>query len=82
MKNKFCKCYSTQVTQALDTGKEIDEIEVPLKLSILKHLHANWLLEMFNHMTEEDARKVCMKDLEVTAIKEAVQGAIQKVGTL
>ena len=61
MKNKFCEWYSTQVTQALDMGKEIDEIEVPLKLSILKPLHAKWFIEMYNHTTEENGRKVCMK---------------------
>ena len=73
MKNKFCEWYSTQVTQALDMGKEIDEIEVPLKLSILKPLHAKWFIEMYNHMTEENGRKVCMKGQEVAGIKEAVQ---------
>ena len=40
-KNKFCEWYSIQVTQALDTGNEIDEVEIPLKLSLLKPLHAN-----------------------------------------
>lgn len=38
MKNKFCEWYSIQATQALDTGNEIDEIEIPLKLSLLRKL--------------------------------------------
>ena len=58
MKNKSCEWYSTQVTQALVTGKETDEIKVPLKFSILKPL------------TEEDGRKVCMKGWEVAVLKE------------
>ena len=52
MKSKFCEQYSTQVNQALDTGKGINEIEVPLKLSILKPLDAKWFIEMSNHMAE------------------------------
>ena len=56
-----------------DTGKEIDETENPLKLSILKPLHATSFIQMYNHMTEEDEGKVCMKGCEVTEIKEALQ---------
>ena len=71
MKNKFYEWYSTQVTQALDRDKEIDEIEVPLKLSL--PLDAKGFIEMYSHMTEEDGRKVSMKGWEVAGIKEAVQ---------
>ena len=70
MKNKFYEWYSTQVTQALDRDKEIDEIEVPLKLSL--PLGAKGFIEMYSHMTEEGGRKVCMKGWEVAGIKEAV----------
>ena len=68
VQGKFCEGYSTQ---ALDTGKELDEIEVPLKLSILKPLKC--YIEMYNHMTEDDGRKICRKGWEVAGIKEAVQ---------
>ena len=73
MKNKFCERYYTQVNQSLDTGKGINEIEVPLKFSILKSLHAKWFVEMSNHMVEEDGKKVCMKGWEKAGIKKAVQ---------
>ena len=36
-------------------------------------LHAKWFIEMYNHMTDEDGRKVCMKGWEVPGIKEAVE---------
>ena len=73
MKNKFCKQYSTQVNEALDTRKGINQIEVPLKLAILKSLHAKWFIEMSNRMVEEGGRKVSMKGQEKAGIKEAVQ---------
>ena len=54
--------------------KEIDEIEVPLKLSIVKPLHAKWFIEMYNHMANEEGRKVCLKGWQVAGI----QGAVEK----
>ena len=74
MKKNFCDWYASQITYALDEGKEIDEIEVPLKLSIVKPLHAKWFIEMYNHMTNEEGRKVCLKGWQVAGI----QGAVEK----
>ena len=39
-------------------GKEIYEIEVPLKLLILIFLHAKWFIQMYNHMVDKDEKKL------------------------
>ena len=51
MKIKFTLCYADQVQRAMDAGKSMGEIDIDLKLSILKPLDASWLIEPFNHMT-------------------------------
>mgnify|MGYP001799009236 FL=1 len=57
----------------MDKGTDLEEIEVPLKLSIIKPLHAKWFIEMYNHMTSEEGRKVTLKGWEVSGILGAVQ---------
>ena len=45
VKKKFMLWYSDQVIRALDEGKDIKDVEISLKLSIVKPLHAKWLLK-------------------------------------
>ena len=46
MKRKYAEWYSGDIAKALDEGKELDDINIMLKLSILKPLHAKWILEL------------------------------------
>ena len=48
MKKKFTLWYADQVKSELDRGKKIEEIEISMKLSILKPLHAKWLIDLYN----------------------------------
>ena len=61
MKRTFTDWYANQITLAMEEGKELKTIEVPLKLSNIKPLHAEWLIEMYNEMTLDEGRKVCLK---------------------
>ena len=66
MKRKFTDWYGSQITPAMDEGKELEIIEVPLKVSNIKLLHAKWLIEVYNEMTSDEGRKVCLKGWEVS----------------
>ena len=39
-------------------GIAIDEIDIKLRLSLLKPLHAGWLVDFYNHMTSGAAKKI------------------------
>ena len=41
----------------LDKGVAIDEIDIKLRLSLLKPLHAECLVDFYNHMTSSAAKK-------------------------
>ena len=56
LKNKFCEWYSDQITQLLDEEQDIDAIDIPLKLSIIKSLYAKWMIEIYNHTTDAAMR--------------------------
>ena len=57
MKRRFTEWYSAEIGTALDEGiQTLDDIEI--KLSVLKPLHASWLVELFNYMTSDKGRQV------------------------
>ena len=44
-----------------------------MKLSILKQLHAKWLIDLYNYMTSSDGQAVSLKGWNVAGITEDVQ---------
>ena len=44
MKANFSRWYANEVKEALDQGINIQEIKVDLKATVVKPLHANWLM--------------------------------------
>ena len=82
MKKKFTLWYSDQVIRALDEGKDIKDVEISLKLSIVKPLHAKWLIEMYNHMTSSGGREVCLKGWKVAGILDAAERGLDGLPNL
>ena len=50
----------------MDAGKEIDTVDIPLKLSTLKPLHATWIIELYHRLTSNAGTSVCLKGWQVT----------------
>uniref|UniRef100_A0A0L8GP41 DDE-1 domain-containing protein n=1 Tax=Octopus bimaculoides TaxID=37653 RepID=A0A0L8GP41_OCTBM len=48
LKEKFILWYADEVTSQLNSGKSADNVNVDLKFSIVKPLHAKWVLSSFN----------------------------------
>jgi len=58
MRKKFIICYSREVKNQLDNGTALDDAEVDMRLSKIKSLHAQWLIEMYNHFTTERGQQI------------------------
>ena len=69
---KFTLWYAHQVKSELDKGKKIEEIDISMKLSIPKPLHAKWLIDLCNYMTSPDGQAVSLKGWKVARVTEAV----------
>ena len=82
MKKKFTLWYSDQVIRALDEVKDIKDVDISLKLSIVKPLHAKWLIEMYNHMTSSEGRDVCLKGWKVAGILDATEKGLDGLQNL
>ena len=42
----------------MDDGRELDSIDIELKLPIIKRLHAKWMMEIYNEMTSAEGKEV------------------------
>ena len=71
MKRKFTEWYGSQISKALDDGVVLDDIDIKLRLSVLKPLHASWLVELFNHMTSDNGRQIIANGWKSAGISPA-----------
>lgn len=49
----FTEWFVTQISEALETGKAPEDIEITLNLSTMKPLQAKWMIELCDKMTSE-----------------------------
>ena len=57
-RRKFTDWYTTQIGLLLDKGKSLQDITVPLLLTHLKPIHAQWMVDLYNDMTKESGKNV------------------------
>ena len=57
---KFVTWYAEEIKKQMDAGVPAESIDVNLKLTSLKALHANWLIELYNVLTTADARETVL----------------------
>ena len=46
IKRKFSNWCNAQITHAMDDGRELDFVDIELRLSIMKPLHGKWMMEV------------------------------------
>ena len=82
MCGKFIARYSLQIGNQLDAGKQLQDIDVPLRLLLLKPCHAERLVEYYNHMTTTAAQNVIQSGWNVAGITEAPQVEVKGLRSL
>lgn len=73
-KDKFATWYSAEVQKQVDSGVNFKDVNVDLKLSILKPIHATWLVELYNFLTGAQGRVHVSKGWKKAGIKGVVTG--------
>ena len=66
----------------MDEGQELESIDIPLKLSIVKPLHTEFMIEMYNEITSVDGRWVCLKGWQVAGINDEFELGLSKLPCL
>ena len=67
---------------AMDDGRELDSIDIELKLSIIKPLHAKCMMKVYNEMRLAEGKEVCLKGWEETGKKGALELRVTKLPNL
>ena len=73
LKKKFTEWYSSSISKQLEEGKSIEDINVELKLSILKPQHAKWINDLYNYMTSEEGHKIIYNGWKEAFLTEAIE---------
>ena len=73
MKEKFSTWYSEQISLALENGDKLENINIPFKITVLKPLHAKWLVEFYNHITSGEKREIITLGFERAGITHALK---------
>ena len=50
LKNKFSDWYASQITNKLEKGEDVYEIEVKTTLTVMKPMHARWIIGLYDYL--------------------------------
>ena len=57
-----------------DSGVVLDDVDVDLRLSVLKPIHATWLVSMYNHLSSSEDRQAIAKGWKKAGVTDVVSG--------
>ena len=72
-KNEFNEWYLQQASSQLACGINLEDIEVNLKLSLIKPIHAAWVVDFCNHMTTANGVETITSGWKAAGILDAVE---------
>ena len=75
MKDQFTSWYSAQIQSQLDSGVVLDDVDVDLRLSVLKPIHATWIVSMYNHLSSSEGRQSIAKGWTKAGVTDVVSGS-------
>ena len=73
IKGMFAEWYRKQVEEALPHGKKVEDIEIKFYLTVIKLLHAKWLMQFYNHITSEKGSEILVNGWKRSGIYDAVK---------
>ena len=75
-KRKFTQWYLSQIQRGMESGKDIDQIEVKLNLTTLKPLHAAWIMEFYDLMVSDQGKSVIRNGWKASGIIRIIESGL------
>ena len=72
-KSKFSAWYADQISKQLNEGVKIDEVDVKFRLTTMKPLHAQWVVDFYNEMTTCKGSKIIESGWRAAGISDAIR---------
>ena len=82
MSRKFNSWYTNQISVQLEKGVPIDEIDIKLRLSLMKPLHAEWITDFYNHMTTPESKKIIESGWLFLGARDAIRLGLNKLPSI
>ena len=82
MKKKFSEWFSRQISIGLENGQELEDIQIDYRLSVLKHMHAKWLISFYDFMSSPEGKVVIASGWRKSGILDAVEMGLSKLPVL
>lgn len=64
------------VNLTTQAGKGVKDIEVDLRLTVLKPLHAQWLVDMYNHFSTAIGKEMILKGWKRAEVQGVIDGSV------
>ena len=64
-----------QIKSQLDSGVVLDDVDVDLRLSVLKPIHATWIVSMCNHLSSSEDRQSIAKGWMKAGTSDVASGS-------
>ena len=72
---KFEEWYAKEITQQINAGVDVYSIEIKTTLSVLKAVHARWLIGLYDHLRKQS--DLIQKGFDVSGITAAIASNIE-----
>ena len=70
LKDKFGTWYAGEVSKQLENGTDIYSVDIKLQLSVLKPIHARWLISLYDHLRNKP--ELIVKGFDQAGISDAL----------
>ena len=82
LKKKFSEWFSRQISIGLENGQELEDIQIDYRLSVLKPMHAKWLISFYDFMSNPEGNVVIASGWRKSGILDAVDMGLSKLPVL
>ena len=72
MKRCFTAWYSKELRKEPETGKDLDDIDIKLTLTVLKPLHVSWLVDLDDYLTSQKGAEIVSNGWRASGVTEAI----------
>lgn len=76
IRKSFITYYLDCISKQLEAGKEVEDIEVNLRLTVIKPLHAQWLVDMYNHFSTAIGKEMVSKGWKRAKVQGVIDGSV------
>ena len=72
MKREFCNWFSRQLREQISNRIPLEQIDIKFQLSLMKPLHAGWMIKCCNELTTIRGKDVILSGWRATGLTEAI----------